>query len=740
MPRIAQNQPAEDSMTGAGAGTAAASETAWLLAPLPRLRNDLKLFPGPVDADGAPTVTLYDPVRHRYFQVGRTGLEFLSAWQSGSGAALLDSVAAATTLRPSPRDLAQFVAFLRASNLLHADGEAAIRSLTEQTLRARQSWAQWLLHHYLFIRLPLCRPDHALRATLPWARRLLNHRFMLAVAILGGLGLLLALRQWDHFLHTFQHFFSLDGVAAFAVTLTAVKICHELGHAYTARHFGCRVPTMGVAFVVLMPMLYTDVSDAWRLPSRRQRLLIGAAGVLTELGLALTATFLWSFLPEGPMRSAAFLVATTTWITSIAINASPFMRFDGYYLLADWLGVANLQPRSFALARWRLRELLFGFGDPPPEALAPGIRRILILYAWTTWSYRLVLFLGIAFLVYCFFIKVVGIILFAVEVGWFIALPVLRELGNWARRRRDVRLNRHTALALLALGGLAGAALIPWRTRVAIPAALHAADHAALFPPAPARIVGIAASPGDTVAAGSVLYRLESPELAYRLQASKERQHLLELQIDRQAGSVDDLANLSVLREQLTAAIAAETGFQAEMDRLVLRAPLTGTLRDAPPYLHPGLWVKADQSLGIVLNEGRAELRGYVTAPDLGRIAIGAAGRFVPEDVTRPAIDAVVTSVAQVNVAALDSPMLASTQGGPIPVQTLADSRTDSRRPQGSLIPTGAVYRITLRPVDGTTAPAQITAGTVLVDGEAQSLLLQAWRGAVAVLIRESGF
>jgi len=737
MPRIIQNQPADGIVGDTLPGTAAAeSGTAWLQAPLPRLRNDLKLFPGPVDADGAPTVTVYDPVRHRYFQVGWTGLEFLSAWESGSAADLLRGVAATTTLRPSSRDLAQFVAFLRASNLLHADGEAAIRSLTEQALRARQGWVQWLLHHYLFIRLPLCRPDRLLRATLPWARRLLDRRVLLAVAALGGVGLLLALRQWDHFLHSFQPFLSLDGAAAFALTLAAVKIGHELGHAYTARHFGCRVPTMGVAFVVLVPMLYTDVSDAWRLPSRRQRLLIGAAGVLTELGLALVATFLWSFLPDGPVRSAAFLVATTTWITSIAINASPFMRFDGYYLLADWLGVANLQPRSFALARWRLRELLFGFGDPPPEALAPGIRRILILYAWTTWSYRLLLFLGIAFLVYCFFIKVVGIVLFAVEIGWFIALPVVRELGHWAGRRRDLRLNRHTALTLLALGGLAGAALIPWQTRVAVPAALHAADHATLFPPVPARIVQIAASPGDTVTAGGVLYRLESPDLAYRLQASKERQRLLELQIDRQAGSADDLANLSVLREQLTAAIAGGTGYQAEMDRLTLRTPLTGTLRDVPPHLHPGLWVRPDQPLGLVLDEGRAELRGYVAAPDLGRIAIGAAGRFMPEDITHPAIDAVVTSVAQVNVTALDSPMLASTQGGPILVQTFADSR----RPQGTLVPATAMYRITFRPMAGIAAPARIMPGTVLVDGEAQSLLLRAWRGTVALLIRESGF
>ncbi|MBP2300819.1 site-2 protease family protein [Azospirillum picis] len=739
MPPTAFSHPTDGASShSAGHGGPAPGE--WLEAPLPRLRNDLKLFPGPVGADGAPTHTIYDPVRHRYFQVGRAGTEFLAAWTSPSGGALLQTIATTTTLKPSPQDLAQFIAFLRTNNLLHASGEAAIRALTEQTLKARQGWAQWLLHHYLFIRLPLCRPDRFLKATLPWARRLLNHRFILAVMALGAVGGLLALRQWDHFLHTFQNFFSLEGAAAFGITLAAVKICHELGHAYTARHFGCRVPTMGVAFVVLVPMLYTDVSDAWRLPSRRQRLLIGAAGVLTELGLALIATFLWSFLPEGPLRSAAFLVATTTWLTSVAINASPFMRFDGYYLLADWLGIANLQPRSFAMARWRLREVLFGFGDPPPEPLAPRTRLILILYAWVTWAYRLFLFLGIALLVYYFFIKVVGIILFAVEVGWFIALPILRELAEWRRRRRDVRLNRHTAATLAGLVLLMAAAVVPWQTRVSVPATLQAVEHAALFPPAPARIADILASAGDSVAAGSILYRLESPDLEFRLQAARERQRLLELQIDRQAGSADDLANLTVLREQLAAAISAEAGYQAEKDRLILRAPIDGVLRDVPPHLHAGLWVKADQPLGLILGQraagGTAELRGYVAAPDLERIAVGAAGRFIPEDVARPALDAVVSSVAQVNVAALDTPMLASTQGGPVAVLAL----NDPRRPQGTLVPATTLYRVTLRPTTALPTPAQIIPGTVLVEGEAQNLLLRLWRGAVAVLVRESGF
>jgi hypothetical protein len=42
------------------------------------------------------------------------------------------------------------------------------------------------------------------------------------------------------------------------------------------------------------------------------------------------------------------------------------MRFDGYYMLSDLLGVEILQNRSFALGQWWLRELLFDLGEPAP--------------------------------------------------------------------------------------------------------------------------------------------------------------------------------------------------------------------------------------------------------------------------------------------------------------------------------------------------------------------------------------
>ena len=105
------------------------------------------------------------------------------------------------------------------------------------------------------------------------------------------------------------------------------------GHGYIAKYFGCRVSAIGIAFLVFFPFLYTDTTDAWRLRNHRERLIINFAGILTELHLALIATFLWAILPDGGLKSVTFFIATTSWISSLAINVSPFMRFDGYYVL-----------------------------------------------------------------------------------------------------------------------------------------------------------------------------------------------------------------------------------------------------------------------------------------------------------------------------------------------------------------------------------------------------------------------
>ena len=231
----------------------------------------------------------------------------------------------------------------------------------------------------LFFKIPLFKPDEWLGRTLKKVIFLGSKNFRKTVYILGALGLIFVIQQFEVFVKTFMYFFSFKGLLLYFLTLVFVKCLHELGHSYVAKYYGCRVSAIGIAFLVFFPFLYTDTTDAWRLRNHKERLLINFAGILTELHLALVATFVWGILPEGGLKSVAFFIATTSWISSLLINVSPFMRFDGYYVFSDWLKAENLQPRSFALAKWKMREILFGFNHPAPEEINPSRRLTCLL-------------------------------------------------------------------------------------------------------------------------------------------------------------------------------------------------------------------------------------------------------------------------------------------------------------------------------------------------------------------------
>src|SRR5262249_2613082 len=150
-------------------------------------------------------------------------------------------------------------------------------------------------------------------------------------------------------------------------------------------------------FLVLWPYLYTDVGETWKLSDRRKQFVIAAAGMAAELSLAIFSTLAWALAPEGALKSMLFVLASSTWLITLAINASPFMRFDGYFLLSDALDFPNLHERAGACARWWLRTTFFRLPETMPEpGLEPRQVRWLAAFALVTWAYRFTVFIGIA--------------------------------------------------------------------------------------------------------------------------------------------------------------------------------------------------------------------------------------------------------------------------------------------------------------------------------------------------------
>jgi putative peptide zinc metalloprotease protein len=699
---------------------------------LPPIREDLRLYPGPTHADGSPSWRILDPVRNSFFEIGWLEFELLARWRAQrDGEALLAQVAAETPLRPSADELQELVQFLAVNQLLSPKSSMAQQTLGRRMREAsKHAWYWRLLHHYLFFRLPLARPDAFLARTVALTDVFFTRGFVALVLLLLGLDLYLVSREWYSVTDAMSRMLTPHAFLYYAIAVTFSKIVHELAHAYAARRYGVRVPTMGLAFLVLWPFLYTDTSETWKLADRRKQLVVASAGMVSELVLAVFSTLLWALAPEGGARNVLFVLASTTWIVTLAINLSPFMRFDGYFVLSDLLGFPNLHERAGACARWWMRKTFFGLDEAQPEpGLRPGQRAALILFAWVTWAYRLAVFLGIALLVYHIAFKLLGIFLMFVELIWFIARPIWTELAYVWKARSQVRMAWRPAIVVLALV-TAFVWIIPVSYEVTAPAIARARNEYAVYAPFPARVTAVRVSDRQAVAADTELLTLQAVDLEVREKKADISIAAARAELARMPASVRLQESHGVLQERLAQAMAEKQAVLDQFGRQQLRAGQAGIVRDVPPDLVAGRWVSPRQLLMRVVSEDAALIEAYVGERQVAAVAPGQTVRFFPHLPDRPVISGEVVAVDRSPQRQVSRPLLASLHGGAIVVK---------QDQHGTLVAQDAVFRVIVKPVGELPKADAVIHGNVRIETGLRFIVENFVYRILSVLIRESG-
>ena len=698
---------------------------------IPYLRQDLEIFRGNSREDGSPAWLLYDAVRNKYFTVGLTAFRLIKNWRGGEDIQNFEKKINSQGIETTGDEIKSFIGFLQQNNLIIQPQGQGVPYLMQQKNSLKKSWIMNLIHSYLFFKIPLFTPDEWLGRTLHKVKFLGSKKIRNIIYILGFIGLFFVIQQFENFTKTFLYFFSFKGLMIYFVTLVFVKCLHELGHAYIAKYHGCRVSAIGIAFLVFFPFLYTDTTDAWRLRNHKDRLLINFAGILTELHLALIATFVWGILPEGGLKSAAFFIATTSWISSIAINVSPFMRFDGYYVFSDWLKAENLQPRSFALAKWKVRETLFGFNHKPPEEISPSRRWTFIIYAWSTWIYRLFLFIGIALLVYYFAFKVLGIILFAIEIYWFIMLPIIKEMKQWWMMRSEMKLNkqtfRTTAILIIALMVL----FLPWKSSMKIPAVYISEKYSKIYSPYPAKIKSVLITKDQEVGAGQNLIELYSPRLDQEINSIRRKILLTKTKINRMSGTSGNMDEYLTYNQRLIALQSELSGLTKTKEKLVIKAPNKGKVKDLMS-LSSEMWVSnLDQLLGIV-HYGTGNVKAFIREEHIDRFQENTPAVFIPNDGDHKKIHLISSKLDLSSVNNLPYIALSSIHSGPIAIRNFTSGEYQYR-------PETAHYIADFKLVNESSIKFELP-GYVHVEGNRYSPFVRFFRNVFSVLIRESGF
>jgi putative peptide zinc metalloprotease protein len=156
--------------------------------------------------------------------------------------------------------------------------------------------------------------------------------------------------------------------------LVAVVLVHEFGHAAAQLRYG--LPAGGIGFQLFhyIPAFFANVDASWGLKPHR-RIVVDIGGIYFQ-ALAGSVLFL-VYLKTGSLPVLTTIVVSDVLIL-IALN--PFLRFDGYWLVADVLAVPNLQVLSKKLLAqyWKRLRGVPGGADLPP--LSKARARLVVAY------------------------------------------------------------------------------------------------------------------------------------------------------------------------------------------------------------------------------------------------------------------------------------------------------------------------------------------------------------------------
>lgn len=192
-------------------------------------------------------------------------------------------------------------------------------------------------------------------------------------------------------------FFASQNIVMLVLCLSAIKLVHEFAHAMVCKHLGAECHEVGFMFLVLAPCMYCDVSDSWMIHSKWKRIAIASAGIATDLFLASVATLLWWFSEPGSFNSLCLNIMFIAGLGSILFNANPLLRYDGYFVLSDLVGIPNLWAKAKKQLSTRLNKWLWD--AQLDDSTNDRHQWFLIGYAIASFLYRVLIVCSILYFV-----------------------------------------------------------------------------------------------------------------------------------------------------------------------------------------------------------------------------------------------------------------------------------------------------------------------------------------------------
>ena len=636
----------------------------------PKLREDLAFS---VQEHGGERVcVIEDSAASKFYRVGFDEYRFFKSLDgTQTVAAILSRLARDSKGETySEHEALHMVRWLKDNHLLAVDSARA-KTEAEQKQRVLKSAVTWL--NPLIVRIPLGRPDRFFATLAERLRPALGRAGFVIWFIVVAFGAVQVGVDWERFRRGFDHILARDNWLWLGLVWAGLKILHEAGHGVFCRHFGARVREVGAILVLFIPMGYVDATASIGIASKWRRVVVACAGMYVELFVAALAAWWWSNTPDGPLETVLHNTVITGSVLTLFFNANPLMRFDGYYILSDALGIPNLATRSRTGFQRAAGWVLTGAKRLRPAI--PGSREewIIALYGVAAFAWQALVLAGLILAASVLF-KGGGLLLAVIAAIAWAVIPLIAFVrsikGPGSAGGLIVRGCAAVALAAVAV-------FFPYHKTVVAPGVVEFANTRILRAECPGFVERVHVRDGEVVAAGTLLIELRNDEATAGLERNRRELEAQE-QRARHAFARDDVAayQTELARvDSLSKAVAENSTFLATLQ---VRAPAAGrvTNRMLPNlrghYMQPGAEiVRIGEAVGREVKVAVAQ-----DAEPHFRSALGQAVE-VRIDGRGARFSAQLGNFAGEASRALPHPALTAPANGPLPVRRMEATGAD---------------------------------------------------------------
>ena len=518
---------------------------------------------------------------------------------------------------PTQGEMVNLLGQLHAADVLLCDVPPDTAELFRRLSKQERSWWKTNLRSPLSLRFPLFKPEKFLARTAYLVRPLFStYGALLWLAVVGAALVLAGLNWQDLTEGVMDRVLSGQNLVLLVLVFPFIKALHELGHGYAIKILGGQVPEMGIMLLVFMPVPYVDASSSLAFREKWQRVLVGAGGMLVELFVASLAVFIWLFLSPGFLRSICFNVIFVASVSTILFNGNPLLRYDGYYILSDLLGILNLGQRGTNYLGYLFKRYAFGLKEEPPY-VGPGERFWFIFYTIAAFVYRIFLYFAIiSFIAAKFFF--IGILMAIWSIVGLAVVPAVKKI-HYVMTSPALREKRGRAVAVtwgLILGVLVLLFLMPFPSWTRTEGVVWAPDESLVRAGADGFVDRVRATPTTSVKTGEVLIECRDPLLVANVRVLEAQLRELEVQYNDLIFQLDSV-KAGIIKEEIDQTRGNLARARERQAALMIRSPGDGLFILPGAEDLPDRFLKQGDLVAYVLNKDRPTVRVVATQSDI---------------------------------------------------------------------------------------------------------------------------